>query len=167
MANYTPNFGLNYNGYQNPGAYMQPQNMMTTQPYTPQFGSTNLQNDCGIPGRVIKDIKEVVTNEVPMDGRVSLFPKEDYSCIYAKTWGSNGVINTIKFVPEPQPEESGVIEARVVDGSSKEILDRLDALDDKIERLAKRNNYHKPYKKNYHNNKPYNKNQNSGQDSKE
>lgn len=37
-----------------------------------------------IPGRVVTDINEVTPNEIPMDGRVSLFPKNDYSCIYAK-----------------------------------------------------------------------------------
>ena len=51
-----------------------------------------------IPGRVVTDINEVTPNEIPMDGRVSLFPKNDYSCIYAKAWNSDGTITTVRDI---------------------------------------------------------------------
>lgn len=35
-----------------------------------------------------------------MDGSVSLFPQNDYSAIYAKTWTKDGTIATVKYVPE-------------------------------------------------------------------
>lgn len=141
MAGYNPGFGLNYNNYQT---------FPITNPYVQQNPTPvpqyNLQNTYFIPGRVVGDLSEITTNEVPMDGRVSLFPKNDYSCIYAKTWESNGTISTVKFVPESDADDQKIIEAKVVDGSSNEILDRLDLICDKLERLAKRNNYQKSYK---------------------
>ena len=59
-----------------------------------------------MPGRIVASADEIVPQEVPMDGSVSLFPQNDYSCIYAKTWTKEGTIATLKFVPEqPQNEE--------------------------------------------------------------
>lgn len=56
-----------------------------------------------LPGRQIANADEITPQEVPMDGSVSLFPQQDYSCIYAKTWTKEGTIATLKFVPE-QPQ---------------------------------------------------------------
>src|SRR5690625_4963374 len=58
-----------------------------------------------LPGRQVANSDEITPQEVPMDGSVSLFPQQDYSCIYAKTWTKEGTIATLKFVPE-QPQAS-------------------------------------------------------------
>lgn len=53
-----------------------------------------------IPGRLVANADEITPQEVPMDGSVSLFPQNDYSAIYAKTWTKDGTIATMKFIPE-------------------------------------------------------------------
>ena len=96
-----------------------------------------------LPGRQVANADEITPQEVPMDGSVSLFPQQDYSCIYAKTWTKEGTIATMKFVPE-QPQA-----ATEQKSSLEECLDRIDqkleALDKKLYRprnFQKRNNPH-------------------------
>ena len=78
-----------------------------------------------------------------MDGSVSLFPQNDYSCIYAKTWTKEGTIATMKFVPEqPQnaEQQKSPLEIRL-----DSIDQRLAALDKKLNKprnFQKRNNSH-------------------------
>ena len=96
------------NTYQNPG-YPTIPNLNTSYPnyyyqQTPQqYMQNNLPNGqqvrIPISGRIIGNVSEIVPNEVPMDGSVSLFPQNDYSCIYAKKWNTDGTIQTVKFVP--------------------------------------------------------------------
>lgn len=96
-----------------------------------------------IPGRQVGDVNEITPQEVPMDGSVSLFPQQDYSCIYAKTWTKEGTIATMKFVPEqPQAatEQKSPLEERL-----DRIEQKLVALDKKLNRprnFKKRNNPH-------------------------
>lgn len=96
-----------------------------------------------IPGRLVANADEITPQEVPMDGSVSLFPQNDYSCIYAKTWTKEGTIATLKFVPEqPQAatEQKSPLEERL-----DRIEQKLEALDKKLNRprnFKKRNNPH-------------------------
>lgn len=96
-----------------------------------------------IPGRLVANADEITPQEVPMDGSVSLFPQQDYSCIYAKTWTKEGTIATMKFVPEqPQAatEQKSPLEERL-----DRIEQKLVALDKKLNRprnFKKRNNPH-------------------------
>ena len=94
-----------------------------------------------IPGRLVANADEITPQEVPMDGSVSLFPQNDYSCIYAKTWIKEGTIATMKFVPEkPQnaEQQKSPLEMRL-----DSIDQRLEALDKKLNKprnFQKRNN---------------------------
>lgn len=96
-----------------------------------------------LSGRVINNSDDITPQEVPMDGSVSLFPQQDYSCIYAKTWTKEGTIATLKFVPEqPQAatEQKSPLEERL-----DRIDQKLEALDKKLYRprnFQKRNNPH-------------------------
>lgn len=96
-----------------------------------------------IPGRLVSNADEITPQEVPMDGSVSLFPQNDYSCIYAKTWTKEGTIATLKFVPEqPQntEQQKSPLEMRL-----DSIDQRLAALDKKLNKprnFQKRNNPH-------------------------
>lgn len=77
---------------------MQPQQgySMPTQQFVPKQ----------IHGHTVRDDSvEIPPNDVPMDGTVSLFPTEDYSCILAKHWTKDGKITTTKFVPVPSDED--------------------------------------------------------------
>lgn len=132
--------GYNWNGgSQNPmGIYGQiqvPSNMMgqaamqNTQPIRPSY----------IPGKMIASLNDITPQEVPMDGSAALFPANDLSCIYLKAWGSDGLIKTFKFVPEPDNSAQ-----KSPEGNFQEtILERLDS----IEELVKKNSYRKPYYK--------------------
>mgnify|MGYP006874328963 CR=1 FL=1 len=88
-----------------------------------------------IPGRMIYSPDEIMPQEVPMDGSVSLFPMHDWSCVYGKWWTSNGQIQTVKFVME-QPKKE--IELNTADLTS--ITTRLD----KIEKYLFRNKHKNP-----------------------
>lgn len=94
-----------------------------------------------IPGRLVNNLDEITPQEVPMDGSVSLFPQNDYSAIYAKTWTKDGTIATVKFVPEQsqiEPQKSPI----------KERLDRIDQRFDRLEKmLSNRSKPKKPYNK--------------------
>lgn len=96
--------------YGNPAPlYTQPQ------PTFPQYPQAQPQTQPPGPstlkGRMISDENEIGPNEVAMDGTVSFFPKNDWSCILAKVW-YNGSVYTYKFVPEqvsePAPQEENV-----------------------------------------------------------
>ena len=121
-------------GYPSTGSTQFPMN----QP-NPYFNQPNRFQT--IPGRLVNNLDEITPQEVPMDGSVSLFPQNDYSAIYAKTWTKDGTIATVKFVPEqPQMEpQKSPLEER---------LDRIDQRFDKLEKmLSNRNKPRKPYNK--------------------
>lgn len=85
-------------------------------------------------GRFIQKPEDIKPNEISMDGSLSLFPQEDMSCIYVKTWDTSGQIRTIKFVKEEmldKPEE---------ETQESSILKRLD----RIENLLMNGQFHKP-----------------------
>lgn len=56
-----------------------------------------------ITGRRVNSLQEIMPNEVPMDGTMSLFPKSDYSCVYGKMWNTDGTIRTVCYLPQEQP----------------------------------------------------------------
>lgn len=95
-----------------------------------------------IPGRMVANADEITPQEVPMDGSISLFPQNDYSCIYAKTWTKEGTIATMKFIPEQpvaaEPQKSPI----------EERFDKIDQRFDKLEKmLSNRNKPRKSYDK--------------------
>lgn len=91
-----------------------------------------------IPGRVVQSEEEIKPNEVPMDLTIALFPKSDYSCIYARQWNRNGTIDPVKYVPEPR---QATATPSTDDGFKEAVFERLD----KIEQLLNRKpHYNKP-----------------------
>lgn len=96
-----------------------------------------------IPGRFVANADEITPQEVPMDGSVSLFPQNDYSCIYAKTWTKEGTIATMKFVPE-QPQNA--------EQQKSPLEIRLDSIDQRLEALDKKLNKPRNFQKR---NNPY------------
>lgn len=95
-----------------------------------------------IPGRLVNNGDDIRPNEVPMDGRVGLFPQSDYSCIYAKAWTSNGTIITTKFVPEaPVVNNTSVQNNATMD----QILSRLNSIEEMLNKRSY-NNYKQPKK---------------------
>lgn len=105
--------------YQQPAQFQQPQ-MQQTQPFVP----------IQIHGHTIKDENtEIAPNDVPMDGTVSLFPTEDYSCIFAKHWNKDGKITTTKYVPVSADEDF-----TPTPGFEDEMRARMDELKDLLQK---------------------------------
>ena len=57
------------------------------------------QQIAGINGRIVQAVENINANEVPMDGSMAFFPKQDMSEIYVKGWNADGTINTIVYKP--------------------------------------------------------------------
>lgn len=81
-----------------------------------------------IPGRIIQNPQEITPEEVPMNGTVSLFPANDYSYIVAKQWNQNGLIDTVRFVPE-KPVVAESAPSAEPDPFKQEVISRLDKLE--------------------------------------
>lgn len=124
--------------YLNPYYFQQP----TYQMQSPIYQSTQTPQ---INGRIIDSIDSVSANDVSMQG-FSLFPKSDLSEIYVKAWNPNGTIKTTRYLPY-NPEENngmGILSTNTVDGAkqgaenvSAGIMERLNSLEDKIDKLLK------------------------------
>lgn len=96
-----------------------------------------------IPGKVVNSHDEIGPQDVPMNGMVSIFPKSDYSEIYAKFWTNNGTIETRVYTLN-QADTSTDLPMDL----SAEILSRLSAIEKKLEYKPRyNNNKYKPRNK--------------------
>lgn len=103
-----------FNQYQPPYQTFQPP------PYVPQYQQQQVR---GVSGRVVSSVSEINVNDVPSDGTVGFFPASDGSCIWAKQWRSDGLIDTVRYVPEaakPVENQPDRIDA---------IIERLDGIE--------------------------------------
>lgn len=102
MMTYTPG----YNAYPyNPMQRFQEQQLpQQTVQQMPQ--QQNLQMQAGINGRMVAAVEQIAANDVPMDGSVAFFPKQDLTEIYAKQWGADGSIKTVVYKPYTEPKNS-------------------------------------------------------------
>lgn len=57
-----------------------------------------------ILARTVESENDILPREIPMDGSFRLFVKRDLSKIYAKTWGGNGLPQTIEYEPVKKQE---------------------------------------------------------------
>ena len=58
------------------------------------------QQAIGLNGRIVQVVENINANEVPMDGSMAFFPKQDLSEIYVKGWNADGTIKTIVYKPQ-------------------------------------------------------------------
>ena len=100
------------------------------------------QQIAGINGRIVQAVETINPNEVPMDGSVAFFPKQDLTEIYAKSWNADGTIRTLTFKPVLNDKTdilSGDTEKLEFDLSEKAtegIMAKLNELSEKIEQLT-------------------------------
>ena len=100
------------------------------------------QQIVGINGRIVQAVETINPNEVPMDGSVAFFPKQDLTEIYAKSWNTDGTIRTLTFKPILNDKTdilSGDTEKLEFDLSEKAtegIMAKLNELSEKIEQLS-------------------------------
>lgn len=125
-SNYLGNYPYNYvNQYvQQP----QPQQFIS-QPMAPQT-----QQPQSLNGKIVDSEDVVKATEVPIGG-YGIFPKADLSEIYIKSWNNNGTTSIITFKPIIQE----VKEPQTVEDNSLKIIERLNALDAKIDSLMMNN----------------------------
>ena len=122
--------------------YIPPAQTSRPQPTQPATQMTYIPNY--ISGRVVNGPDEITPQEIPMDGTLSLFPQQDQSCIFAKSWNADGTIKTIRYVPEVMSDPS------VPEDLVPNVSDILQDVIKRLDRIEKNTTYH--------NRKPYNQN---------
>lgn len=120
---------INQGGYYGTNSYLYPQinpPINTPSTYAQQMTPTVL------PGRMVDKGEDIMVGEVPTDGSLGLFPQKDGSCIYAKSWNSDGTIRTMKFVPMEQddsaPRKESVQETQTPVVQDEEVNEKLDLI---------------------------------------
>lgn len=105
------------------------------------------QQIAGINGRIVQTVENINANEVPMDGSMAFFPKQDMSEIYVKGWNANGTINTIVYKPYTEPSGSNAgnptadienAKFTLSDESTQLFLNKFEELSEKIGQLEDR-----------------------------
>lgn len=125
-SNYLGNYPYNYVNQYVPQP--QPQQFIS-QPMAPQT-----QQPQSLNGKIVDSEDVVKATEVPIGG-YGIFPKADLSEIYIKSWNNNGTTSIITFKPIIQE----VKEPQIIEDNSLKIIERLNALDAKIDSLMMNN----------------------------
>lgn len=124
---------------------MMMQNYQNYQPYNPPYQPQALyqipyQNTASntMPGRMVDNFESISVNEVSMDGNASVFLKKDLSEIQVRKWGSDGRIYTTSY--KPILDDLSTKQANNQSEELSALNERLQAIEDKIDRLAKPTN---------------------------
>lgn len=96
----------------------------------------------GINGKMISEINQITANDVPMDGSVAFFPKQDLSEVYAKSWNADGTIRTVTYKPvldgEPKTSaEPEKLKCDLSEESAQNIMNKFDEISDRLGQLEK------------------------------
>ena len=109
-----------------------------------QMSGTYQQQPVGISGRMVQSVENINANEVPMDGSMAFFPKQDMSEIYVKAWNADGKIRTVVYKPQIEDKPQQVVNPTIdteklkIDLSenvTEAFMQRFDELEQKIEQL--------------------------------
>ena len=112
---------------------------------TPMSGANQQampQQIVGINGRIVQAVETINPNEVPMDGSVAFFPKQDLTEIYAKSWNADGTIRTLTFKPVLNDKtdilscDTEKLEFDLSEKATEGIMAKLNELSEKIEQLS-------------------------------
>ncbi len=143
MNNYMPQYGAyQYNPMANIQRFQQ-----SDQIQQPQMQQAIPQQIIGINGRMVQGVENINANEVPMDGSMAFFPKQDMSEIYVKGWNADGTINTIVYKPYTAPKDNPAVNSMVntenakftlSDESTQLFLNKFEELSEKIGQLEDR-----------------------------
>lgn len=105
------------------------------------------QQIAGINGRIVQAVENINANEVPMDGSMAFFPKQDMSEIYVKGWNADGTIKTIVYKPYTAPKDNQTVNPMantenakftLSDESTELFMNKFDELSEKIGQLENR-----------------------------
>lgn len=119
--------------------YMQ-QYQQNLQPVQQQNVPVQTQQVMGIAGRTVQSMDQITANEVPMDGSLAFFPRQDMTEIYAKQWNADGTIKTVIYRPvmDNMVNSQGNNQNQQItipDDVTQAFMDRFDELSGKIEQL--------------------------------
>lgn len=141
--NYMPQYGAyNYNSMANMQRF-QPQEQIQQS----QIQQVMPQQITGINGRIVQALENINANEVPMDGSMAFFPKQDLSEIYVKSWNANGRIKTTVYKPYTESDGNNVnnpttdienAKFTLSDESTQLFLNKFEELSEKIGQLEDR-----------------------------
>lgn len=123
-----------------------PYQQVQQQRFQPQEQYQTMQNQqaIGLNGRIVQVVENINANEVPMDGSMAFFPKQDLSEIYVKGWNADGTIKTIVYKPQIDNKSVQAVNTSLdteklkIDLSEQAtagIMQRFDDLSAKIEQL--------------------------------
>jgi hypothetical protein len=112
--------------------------------YQQNMPNTYQQNQIvqGINGKIIAEMSQITANDVPMDGSVAFFPKQDLSEVYAKSWNADGTIRTVTYKPvldnEPKSaSEPEKLKCELSDEATEGIMSKFDEISDRLGQLEK------------------------------
>lgn len=131
---YNPQYRNPMYGQYIPQNFQQPAEQFQQQP---QYVTIQQQ----MYGRIVPSVDNIAPNEVPMDGNMAFFPKQDMSEIYVKSWGADGKIYTRLYKPvldaDPNNPPSDTEKAKfdLSDEATAVFMKRFDELEQKIEQL--------------------------------
>lgn len=122
-----------------------PYQQIQQQRFQPQEQYPAMQNQqaIGLNGRIVQVVENINANEVPMDGSMAFFPKQDLSEIYVKGWNADGTIKTIVYKPQIDnksvqantPLDTEKLKIDLSEQATAGIMQRFDDLSAKIEQL--------------------------------
>lgn len=126
-----------------------PYQQMQQQRFQPQeqYQAVQNQQTIGLNGRIVQVVENINANEVPMDGSMAFFPKQDMSEIYVKGWNADGTIKTIVYKPYTAPKDNQTVNSMsnaenakftLSDESTQLFLNKFEELSEKIGQLEDR-----------------------------
>lgn len=118
--------------------------MMQPAPPQPQMPPMGIPNTMPAPqppfvGRYVNSLRDILPNEVPMDGRAAIFPNSDLSEIYFKSWAADGLIKTFRYVLDTSTDLNAP-QAPQTDASFNQLSARIDELEKMVQKNARQRN---------------------------
>lgn len=86
-----------------------------------------------LTGKVVQALEAITANDVPMDGSVAFFPKQDLSEIYIKSWNADGTIRTMTF--KPVTENVDITSGTKTEENINGIMERFDSIENKLSEI--------------------------------
>lgn len=127
---------MNYNPYQQQQQPMNYNPVFANYPQIAQNIPQRIQPEPqGIMGKIVQNAEMITANDVPLNGSVAFFPKQDLSEIYAKSWTADGVIRTMTFKPI-QNEEVGNLSTESTESQIGAILNVTDGLEKTLNEIV-------------------------------
>ena len=119
MNNFNPSYPVNPHAWQY-------QNVAPS--YTPIPSYALGPRRVVLNGAIVQSINDVTADCVPMDGSIAVFPRQDLSEIYVKSWKADGTINTMVFKPEMVEQKLPIEEPTARESDDNALVTKIDDL---------------------------------------